>query len=213
MAVGARYSLGGLVAEGVPPAREQPGRRVERDGIELRDQRGPFAREPPQHRIDQSRVARRAAVALRETDGKIHRGMVRHLEKQDLRRADQQHRLDPWRIVGKAALQELLQHVAQRAEPAQHGGGEHAHQRAVTVGQRSQPGMHVRAVQFAVERTMAAQHIVEDIGRDAARREARDLGGRATSRSGGHRAQLVRPNITGARSEVPERAAESCLAV
>jgi hypothetical protein len=41
--------------------------------------------------------------------------------------------------------------------------------------------MRFRSVQLGVERTTAAQHIVEDVGGDAARRETRNFRGRNAS--------------------------------
>ena len=102
--------------------------------------------------------------------------MVGHFEPQDLRGADEQRGLDPRRIGGQAALEKKAEQMAQRAEPAQHGRDQAAHQRAVAVGERGEAGMRARAVELLVERPVAAQHAVEDVGGDPARGEARRLG-------------------------------------
>ena len=60
-----------------------------------------FAREPPQHGVDQAGVVRGLAVVLREPHRKIDRRVVGHVEKQDLRRADQQRDLDLRRVRGR----------------------------------------------------------------------------------------------------------------
>ena len=67
--------------------------------------------------------------------------------------------------------------MAQGAEPAQHGGDDAAHQRAVALGELRQAGQGVPAVELLVERPAAAQHAVEDLGGDAARRQARAADG------------------------------------
>ena len=48
----------------------------------------------------------------------LDRGVVGHLEPQDLRRADQQDGFDSRRIGRKSLLQKTAKHVAQRAQPA-----------------------------------------------------------------------------------------------
>jgi hypothetical protein len=51
-----------------------------------------------------------------------------------------------------------------------------AHQRAVAIGQRFQAGMRAGAVELIIECAVLVQHAVEDVGRDAARRETGDFG-------------------------------------
>ena len=71
--------------------------------------------------------------------------------------------------------------MAQRAEPAQHGRDERAHQRAVALGERGKPGCASAPSSSLVERAAAAQHAVEDVGGDAAGGEAGNFGGRNAS--------------------------------
>ena len=61
--------------------------------------------------------------------------------------------------------------MPQRAEPAQHRRGEHAHERAIAVFQRRKAGMHVHTVELFVERPALAQYGFENFGSDAARGE------------------------------------------
>src|SRR3954467_4674295 len=71
--------------------------------------------------------------------------------------------------------------------------------------------MLLGAFQFAIERAAAAQHIVEDVGRDAARGEAGNLawgpaaGRRGTSAGATRRAAGVMRSV-----QVPEKPARSC---
>ena len=58
--------------------------------------------------------------------------------------------------------------MPERAEPAQHGRDHAAHQRAVAIRQRGE----IAALELLVERTLAPQHAVDDVGGDAARGEA-----------------------------------------
>ena len=67
--------------------------------------------------------------------------MVGHVEQEDLRGADQQRGLDPRRIGRQAAFEQSAEQMPQRAEPAQHGRDDAAHQRAVALGERGEAGM------------------------------------------------------------------------
>src|SRR2546423_15558834 len=101
--------------------------------------------------------------------------------------------------------------MPQRADAAQHGRDQLAHQRAVAGGEPRQPRMLLGAVQLGIERAMAAQYVVEDVGGDAARREAGNLCGRYTP-GRCHWAQGWRVPTLQARSRVRKRA-ESFLAL
>jgi len=92
--------------------------------------------------------------------------MIRHVEKQNLRGADQQDVFDVRRRLRQAAFEPHRKHVAERAEPAQHRGDNGPHQRAVALGQCSD----VAALQCDFEPTllttsnynaMLAQHRAE----------------------------------------------------
>ena len=78
--------------------------------------------------------------------------MVRHVEQQDLRGADQQRGLGAGRVARHAAVETGSDDVAQRAEPAQHPGDDAADQGAVAVGEMRQPDMRAPAVELLVER-------------------------------------------------------------
>ena len=108
-------------------------------------------------------------VGLREPHRQIDGGVIGHVEKQDLRCADQQDRFDLRRLARQAALELAGQQMPQRAEPPQHRRDDGARQRAVALGQRAEPA----GFEQLVERTLLAQHAADDVGRDAARRKAR----------------------------------------
>ena len=100
-----------------------------------------------------------------QAHAEVDRRMVRNVHEQDLRGADQQRGLDARRIDGESALEEFAHDVAQRAEAAQRGRGEHAGEGAVAVGERGQARMPFK---LQIERAPAAQHAVDYIGGDAA---------------------------------------------
>ena len=124
---------------------------------------------PPQHGVDETGIARGAAVGLHETHGKVDGGVVRHFEPKNLRGADQQRGFDPRRVGGKAACEPTTEQMAQRAEPAQYRRHQGAHQRPVAIRQSSKIGMRCAIVELLVERPASAQHAVEDVGGDSAR--------------------------------------------
>ena len=68
--------------------------------------------------------------------------------------------------------------MAERAEPAQHGRDQAAHQCAVAVGERLQSGMGAAAVELLVKRAVLLQHAVDDVGGDPPRRETGHFGWR-----------------------------------
>ena len=68
---------------------------------------------------------------------------------------------------GSGLFEHAVDDVLERAEPAQHGGRQHAHQRAVAVFQRLQ---RLRLLfEFVVEGAAAPQHAFKNIGRDLPR--------------------------------------------
>ena len=135
--------------------------------------RGPFARDPAEHGVDQAGIAGRMAVRLHQTDGEIDRGMVGHVEEENLRGADQERGLGARRFLRQAAFEEDGDEMAQRAEPAQHGRDQRPRQRAVAIGEGGERGIRVGAVELLVERSVPAQHAVDNVGGDAADGEAR----------------------------------------
>ncbi len=139
------------------------------------------AGEPPQHRIDQAGKARRVTVGLRQPHRKIDRGMVRHVEKQDLRGAEQERGLDPRRLRRQTTFEKRPKEMAQGAEPAQHGSDQRARQRAVALLQRGKLAS-VRVEQL-IERAAAAQHAFDDVGGDAAHGEAGHVVGATGARA------------------------------
>ena len=111
-------------------------------------------------------------IRLHQTNGEIDRGMIRHVEKKNLRGSDQQRAFDARRLRRQAAIEKEAEHMPQRAEPAQHDADQGAGERAVAILERGE-----FAVEQFVERAAAAQHAVDNIGRDPADREAGHLGG------------------------------------
>ena len=101
--------------------------------------------------------------------------MVGNLEPENLRGADQQNDFGARRLGGKSLFEETGEQMAQGAEPAQHGGDQPAHQRAVAVGERSEAGMRGLSGQLFVERDPPPQHAVENVGGDLAGGEAGDF--------------------------------------
>ena len=173
MAVGLRDRARGVRAVMFAPARQQPFRRVAHGGFG--EASIAALRHAAQHRVDQPGVARGAAVGLRQAHRQIDRGMVGHFQPEDLRGADQQDGFHARRVGGKTLVEKSAEQVAQGAEPPQHGRGEPAHQRAVAVGERGQAGMGGLAGQLLVERGLAPQDAVENIGGDPSGGEAGDF--------------------------------------
>ena len=141
-------------------------------------------RHAPQHGVDQPGVARRASVGLRQAHRQIDRGVIGHFQPQDLRGADQQNGFHARRLGRKTLVEKPTEQLAQGAEPAQHGGGEPAHQRTVAVGERGKAWMRGLAGKLLVERDFPPQHAVENVGGYPAGGEAGyfRLGGGARSR-------------------------------
>ena len=81
------------------------------------------------------------------------------------------------RVGRNAAVEQPRQQMAERAEPAQDGGDQAAHQRTVTVGQRFQGGMGAGAFELVVEGAAPVQHAVEDVSGNSPCRQARHFGG------------------------------------
>ena len=169
VAVGGGDGVRGRRAVSRGPARHQPVGRVERRQCRARRAVRAFARDAPQHRVDQAGKARRVPVGLRQPHRKIDGGVIGHVEKQDLRGAEKQRGLDARRLRRQAAFEQRPMQMAQGAEPAQHGRDQRARERAVAILER---GELARRVEQLVERAAAAQHAVEDIGGDAAHGEA-----------------------------------------
>ena len=107
------------------------------------------------------------AVGARQPHRKIDGGVVGHIEEQDLRRADQQHDLDPWRLLGQPAFEKQPDQMAQRAEPAQRGRDQRTGERPIAVGEAGKPGIGAGAIELLIERAMLPQHAVKNIGRNA----------------------------------------------
>ena len=137
--------------------------------------------------------------------------MIGHIEKENLRRADQQHGLDARRLRWQTAVEKQSDKMPQRSEPAQHGCDQRPRQRAVALVERGKTGCSPRigAVEKLVERPMPAQHAIDDIGGDVPDGQAGHCIDctRGTSRRlarGLHRTFLIRiaRNVRGIMAEV-----------
>ena len=131
--------------------------------------------DPPEHRVDQAAVARRAAIGADEPNRKIDRGMVGHVEQKDLRGAQKKRGLDPGGVGGSAALEEQAEQMAKRAEPPQHARGERASQRPIALGKCGEARLGI--LDLLIQWSIAAQDGFEKLGCDATRGEARRLRG------------------------------------
>ncbi len=108
-------------------------------------------------------MAVRPHQPYREIDGRV----IGHVEKKNLRRTDQQRGLDTRCLCRRAPLEKEIQQIAQRAEPAQDSCDQRPRERAVALGERGKCRVRIDAVKLLIERTMTAQHAIDDFGRDA----------------------------------------------
>ena len=172
------------------PAREQPLRRVERQRVEIGEVAFAFARDPPQHGIDEARIARGVFLALHQTHREIDGGVIGHIEKKDLRGAEQQGRVHARDFRRQRTFQHGADNALERAEPAQHGRRQHAHQRAVAVFERLQRQRML--LELVVERAASPQHAFKNIGRDLPRGQARDGRGSVSGEGSAMRHRFAR---------------------
>ena len=87
MVVGCRDGAGGGLAVSLDPSRQEPAGRVQYGGVEAGEPLGAFAGNAPQHRVGELGEMHRLAIGLHQTDREVHGGMVRHIQKENLRRA------------------------------------------------------------------------------------------------------------------------------
>ena len=132
--IGGSDAAGGCLTVSLDPARHQPLRGVDGDGVERHQMRSAFARDPTEHGVDQAGIAGPMAVRLHQTDGQIDGRMVGHVEEEDLRGADQERALDARRFLRQTAFEENADEMAQRAEPPQHHRDQRSRQRPIAVG-------------------------------------------------------------------------------
>ncbi len=83
-----------------------------------RGERLAILRDAAQHGVDQSGIARRAAVGLRQPHRQIDRGMIGHVEPQDLHGADQQNGFGARRLGGKSLVEIAAKQMTQGSKPA-----------------------------------------------------------------------------------------------
>ena len=164
------------LAIGGDPARQQPGRNVERLRLDFVDQRLPLAGAAAQHGVDEAGIFCGAPVRLHQPHREIDGGVIGHIHPENLRGADQQRALRAGRVGRNAAIEQARQQVPERAEPPQDRRHQAPHQRAVAVGERFQSGMRARAVELVVKGALLVQDAIENVGRDAPRRETGHFG-------------------------------------
>ncbi len=181
MAQRLRHRLGGVGAIVLRPARHQPGGDVQRLIGSVGDHLMALAGAAAQHGIDEAGVFRRASIRLHHADREIDRGVIGNVHPEDLGRADQQRGLRPGRIGWHALVEQVIHKVAERAKLAQDRCNQAAHQRAITIRQGLQPGVGGRTFELFVERATLVQNAIKNIGGDASRSEAGNLGGRCMS--------------------------------
>ncbi len=148
------------------PAVQQPFRCIERDRIERGETLSAFASNAAQYGIDQTGEVNGVAVCARQSDRQIDSGVVGHIEKQDLRGANQQHDFDPSCLRRQAAIEKKPDQMAQRAQPAQRGRSQRADERPIAIGETGKPGIAAGAIELLIERTMLPQHGVKNVGRN-----------------------------------------------
>ena len=95
------------------------------------------ARDVAQHRVDQRGEGRRAGVEPRRADRQIHRGVIRDIEKQQLRRRHDQNPFERPGSFGQALFQKAAERLADRAQTPKRDGRDRSRQRAIA---RVEPG-------------------------------------------------------------------------
>jgi hypothetical protein len=88
----------------IDPAFKKPRRRVDAP-IESGDTIVSFAHDASEHGVDEACIAANGTVAIREFHGKIHRRVILHLEKQNLRSPQKKQDFDARRVLRHSALQ------------------------------------------------------------------------------------------------------------
>jgi hypothetical protein len=78
--------------------------------------------------------------------------MVRHVEPEQLRGADQQDRFDPRRVGRETAVERSSEQMPQGAEAAQNGADELARQRPIALRQSRKGASGLTALELLVER-------------------------------------------------------------
>ena len=106
--------------------------------------------------------------------------MIRDVEQENLRGADQQRRLRACRVRGKRPVERGTEQRAQAAEAPQHGADQLLHQGAVAVIKGGEIAVGVRPIELLVERPAPLQHAIQDLRR----RPPRGQSGRCRRRCG-----------------------------
>ena len=122
-----------------------------------------------------TRPAYGAAAGFRPcgAHGKIDRGMIGRVEKQNLGRRDDERPFQRAGLFRQSFLKKRSERFADGAEPAQGNGRDRAGQRPVARIERAQPRMGVLAGKTLLERPAHRERIGEDLSRGDARGKTR----------------------------------------
>jgi hypothetical protein len=162
-AVRRRDRMRGRLAVIANPAPHEPGRRIKYRCVGLSDHLGALADHAPEHRVDETCIARAARIGLHQPHGKVDGGVVGDVKPLDLRGPDEERGLHARGAGGKAAFKECSAQMPQRPQPPQHRCRQGAHERAVALGQRGEIGLPRLVRQLLVERPPAVEHVFQNV--------------------------------------------------
>ena len=102
--------------------------------------------------------------------------MVGDIEKQNLRRANEQRGFHPRHLLRQAAFETKPDEMAERAEPAQHGGHQRPGERAIAVREGCESGIGLGVFELLIERAAPPQYAIDNVRRYAADGEPGHVG-------------------------------------
>jgi hypothetical protein len=129
----------------------EPRRKHRHAGAYLVQHRLLLAAEPAKKRIDQIGETRRTRIAPRLLDGEIDSRMIRHLEKQDLRRRHREDVAQVARTLGQRLVEEAVEDRIDSRQLPQAGIENGADQPPVSRVEGPISGVAMLLVQHAVE--------------------------------------------------------------
>ena len=113
------------------PALGEPGGRIVVERIGARKDQFAVAGDRAQHRVGKRRERGAGRIGARRLDGEVDRRMIGRIEKQDLRRGDDEHPFEGAAALRHPPFHPPRQRLADRAEPAQRNGRDRARERPV----------------------------------------------------------------------------------
>ena len=153
--------MGGRIAIGLAPARGEPVRRILFKCVAGGKDRVALACEIAQDGIDEGRKRRGLRFEPHNADGKIDRRVIRYVQKQDLRRGDDDSSFDLRGLARQAALQEPVDRLSDRTETPERDGDDGADEGAVARINAGQPIGDGRCGQTLVKRVTIRDDIVQ----------------------------------------------------